>query len=102
MCMKTQMVSIRNTEIFAHIGTPKKAQNNKVTNDILKMLLLKKREFRKIIVVCDEDELKKLTGNSVLAESISEFDIEIIYVKLSEELREAIIATQIRKNMVNA
>ena len=26
-------------EIFAHIGKPKKAQDNKVANDILKMLL---------------------------------------------------------------
>jgi hypothetical protein len=27
-------------EIFAHIGKPKKAQDNKIANDILKMLLL--------------------------------------------------------------
>lgn len=26
-------------EIFAHIGKPKKAQDNKIANDILKMLL---------------------------------------------------------------
>ena len=52
-------------EIFAHIGKPKKAQDNKISNDILKMLLLEKIEgkiYRKIIVVCDEDEMKKLKG----------------------------------------
>ena len=31
-------------EIFAHIGKPKKAQGNKIANDILKMLLLKNNE----------------------------------------------------------
>ena len=58
-------------EIFAHIGKPKKAQDNKIANDILKMLLLEKitgKQFRKIIVVCDEDEQKKLQGLSALAE----------------------------------
>lgn len=41
-------------EIFSHIGKPKKAQDNKIANDILKMLLLEKLEhktYRKIIVV---------------------------------------------------
>jgi hypothetical protein len=60
-------------EIFAHIGKPKKAQDNKISNDILKMLLLEKvsgKQYRKIIVVCDESELKKLQGKSALAESI--------------------------------
>ena len=50
-------------EIFAHIGKPKKAQDNKIANDVLKMLLLEKitgKQFRKIIVVCDEEEQKKL------------------------------------------
>ena len=46
-------------EIFAHVGKPKKAQDNKIANDILKMLLLEKisgKHYRKIIVVCDELE----------------------------------------------
>ena len=41
-------------EIFAHIGKPKKAQDNKIANDILKMLLLEKlsgKNYRKIIGV---------------------------------------------------
>ena len=60
-------------EIFAHIGKPKKAQDNKIANDILKMLLLEKttgNQYRKIIVVCDLSEKKKLEGKSILAESI--------------------------------
>ncbi|MFQ9703194.1 MAG: hypothetical protein ACLR0U_15560 [Enterocloster clostridioformis] len=67
-------------EIFSHIGKPKKAQNNKIANDILKMLLLDRitgKTYRKIIVVCDEIEWKKLNGKSLfLAETIRQFGIE--------------------------
>lgn len=60
-------------EIFSHIGKPKKGQDNKIANDILKMLLLDKftgKIHRKIIVVCDEAEKKKLQGLSALAEGM--------------------------------
>ena len=92
-------------EIFVHIGKPRKAQDNKISNDILKMLTLEKitgKKYKKIIVVCDEAEHKKLTGLSVLAESIRQFDIEIMYVEIEEELREKIINAQSRQKMINA
>ena len=91
-------------EIFAHIGKNKPAQNNKIANDVLKMLLLEKvtgKQYRKIIVVCDEDELDKLTGLSALAESIRQFDVEIMYVEIDEELRERILNAQSRQKMTN-
>ena len=84
-------------EIFAHIGKPKKAQDNKIANDILKMLLLDKvtgKHHRKIIVVCDTSEKKKLEGKSVLAESIRQFNIEIMYVEIDVETQKEIIAAQ--------
>ena len=40
-------------EIFAHIGKPKKAQDNKIANDILKMLLLEKitgKQYKKSLL----------------------------------------------------
>lgn len=91
-------------EIFAHIGKPKKAQDNKIANDILKMLLLEKiakRSYRKIVVVCDEAEKKKLKGDSALAESIRQFGIEILYIKISDELRKEILNAQERQKMTN-
>lgn len=91
-------------EIFAHIGKPKKAQDNKIANDILKMLLLEKitgKQFRKIICVCDELEKKKLQGQSALAESIRQFGIEIMYVELEENMRNQIIEAQERQKMTN-
>ena len=92
-------------EIFAHIGKPKKAQDNKISNDILKMLLLEKVQgkiYRKIIVVCDEAEEKKLKGMSILAESIRQFEVEILRIEISEEMRKKLVMAQNRQKMVNA
>ena len=91
-------------EIFAHIGKPKKAQDNKIANDILKMLLLEKisgRKYRKIIAVCDEDEKKKLQGTSALSESIRQFGIEILYIPIDETLRNQLLRAQERQKMTN-
>ena len=92
-------------EIFAQIGKPKKGQDNKIANDILKMLLLEKlekRTYRKIIVVCDEQEMKKITGTSVLAECIRQFDIEVKMINIETDLRTMLIAAQKRQRMTNA
>lgn len=92
-------------EIFAHIGKPKKAQDNKIANDILKMLLLEKitgQQYRKIIVVCDEAEKKKLEGLSALAESIRQFGIEILLVEIENDLRTQLLEAQNRQKMTNA
>ncbi|EGT4562027.1 hypothetical protein DFW19_08590 [Clostridioides difficile] len=92
-------------EIFSHIGKPKKAQNNKIANDILKMLLLDRitgKTYRKIIVVCDEIEWKKLNGKSVLAETIRQFGIETIKIEIEDEMRNTILEAQKRQTMVNA
>ena len=92
-------------EIFAHIGKPKKAQDNKIANDILKMLLLEKvtgKQYRKLIVVCDESEMKKLKGQSLLAESIRRFGVEIIQIEIENDLREQILEAQNTQKMINA
>ena len=69
------------------------------------MLLLEKvtgKTYRKIIVVCDELELKKLNGLSALAESIRQFGIEVMLVDIDDELREKILGAQSRQKMINA
>ena len=91
-------------EIFAHIGGNKRGQSTKIANDILKMLLIEKdrcKSYRKIIVVCDEQEERTLSGKSALAESIRQFGIELKRVEISNELRETIISAQNRQVMVN-
>lgn len=92
-------------EIFAHIGKPKKAQDNKIANDILKMLLLEKvtgRTFRKILVVCDQKQKEKLKGRSALALSIEAFGIEIMDVDLDNNTRKNILQAQKQQRMINA
>lgn len=85
-------------------GNPKKAQDNKIANDILKMLLLEKttgKQYRKIIVVCDLEEKKKLDGKSVLAESIRQFGIEILHIELDAETQAQILKAQELQKMTN-
>ena len=69
------------------------------------MLLLEKvtgKQYRKIIVVCDETEMKKLKGLSALAESIRQFNVEVLYVKIDESLKEKLLDAQRRQKMINA
>lgn len=71
-------------KIYAHVGENKRRQSTKIANDILKMLLIEKdrcKSFRKIIVVCDEQEKRTLSGKSALAESIRQFGIELEQVE---------------------
>ena len=60
------------------------------------------KKYRKIIVVCDDAELKKLKGLSALSESIRQFDIELLYVPIDHALREMLIKAQDRQKMTNA
>ena len=91
-------------EIFAHIGKPRKAQDNKIANDILKMLLLDEatgKKHRKIIVVCDVAEKAHLDGTSALAESIRRFQIEIMHIDPGNEMRQQVLQAQARQVMIN-
>lgn len=92
-------------EIYAHIGKMKPAHDHKISKDILKMLLYDKRTdcyHRKILVVCDEIVEKQLKGQSILAECINEFGIEIKRIDLPEEWRNKILSAQSRQRMINA
>lgn len=87
-------------EIFAHIGGLLEGQKRKISQDVLKMLLLEKKHnfvYRKIFVVCDEAGLKYLTGDSWTAACISEFGIEIKHIELSEEERQELLTTQAKQ-----
>ena len=92
-------------EIYAHIGKMKPAHDHKISKDILKMMLYDKRTnccYRKILVVCDEIVEKQLKGQSILAECIAEFGIEVKRIDLPEEWRSKILSAQSRQRMVNA
>ena len=68
------------------------------------MLLLEKitgMQYRKLIVVCDTSEKKKLEGKSVLAESIRQFGIEILCVEIDSDMKQQIIDAQELQKMTN-
>ena len=92
-------------EIFAHIGSLKVGQKHKIANDILKMVLLEQatgKRYHKMIVTCDPEIVKYLNGYSYIAESVRQFDIEIISFTLSDDMIASIASAQKRQKMVNA
>ena len=91
-------------EIFAHIGSLKIGQQHKISQDILKMLLLEKTKgikYRKMLVIVDDKMEEYLKGKSFIAESIRQFGIEIKKIDLSAEEYEKIMNAQKRQVMVN-
>lgn len=91
-------------EIFAHIGSLKVGQQHKISQDILKMLLLEKIKgvkYRKILVIVDDTIEEYLKGKSFIAESIRQFGIEIRKIDLPDEIYEIVSKEQRRQVMVN-
>lgn len=91
-------------EIFAHIGSLKVGQQHKISQDILKMLLMEKAKgvkYRKMLVIIDDKIEEYLKGKSFIAESIRQFGIEIKKIDLLDENYEKIMNAQKRQVMVN-
>lgn len=91
-------------EIFAHIGSLKVGQQHKISQDILKMLLLEKAKgvkYRKLLIIVDDKIEEYLKEKSFIAESIRQFGIEIKKIDLLGETYEAVLNAQRRQVMVN-
>jgi hypothetical protein len=87
-------------EVYARIGKLKSAQKHKVTNDIMKMLLVDKvlgLNHRKLIAICDEEIERSLTGKGWNSLAIKEFGIGIVRVEIGSELRDNILQAQKRQ-----
>lgn len=88
-------------EIYSRIGQMKVAQHNKISKDILKMLLIEKlsgKKFRKIIAFADEEAAQPfLDGESWYSKLRDNFGIEIIVIQIPEELRNKILDAQKRQ-----
>ena len=91
-------------EIHTHIGRLKSSQADKIAGDVLKMILFEKlsgTSYRKYIVVCDEVEMEQLKGDSFLAKAIREYNIEIVYIGLPDDLLESLKKTVKKQNVMN-
>lgn len=91
-------------EVYAHIGKLKVGQQHKISQDILKMILLDKctgKTYRKLIIIADEKVENQLKGLSFIAESIRRFGIEIKRIELPEDIKKSVCQAQKRQIMVN-
>ena len=88
-------------EIYSRIGKMKVAQHNKIGKDILKMLLIEKmhnKTFRKIIAFADEEAASSFSGGESWYSKLKDyFNIEIIIVPISSELKQSILSAQKRQ-----
>ena len=87
-------------EAWAHHGSPKAAQKNKVMTDALKLLYAEKVEkcqARKILLFGDRQAAQRFQGKSWMARALQSFQIEICIVELPTELRTAVLAAQKRQ-----
>jgi len=92
-------------EVYAHVGTLRGGQPDKIAADILKLNLAEKRkggQWRKILLFADDLACKQLEGSSWLAEACKESQIVIEVAEASKEIREKISAAKQRQRMVNA
>lgn len=84
-------------EIYTHQGKLLEANCNKISSDCAKMMLLEMKlncDVRKIFVINDENIKKYLAGNAWRAELIRSFGIEVLYIEITPERREALIQAQ--------
>ena len=88
-------------EIYSRIGKMKVAQTNKIGKDILKMLLIEKMQnktFRKIIAFADEEAAYCFSGGESWYSKLKDkFNIEILVIEISSQLRESLINAQKRQ-----
>lgn len=88
-------------EIYSRIGRMKVAQTNKIGKDILKMLLIEKmnnKTFRKIIAFANEEAAHCFSGGeSWYAKLKDNFNIEILVIDISQELKESLLTAQKRQ-----
>lgn len=88
-------------EIYSRIGRMKVAQTNKIGKDILKMLLIEKMQnktFRKIIAFADEEAAKSFSGGeSWYSKLKANFNIEILVIDISAQLKESLLISQKRQ-----
>ncbi len=89
-------------EAWAHQGSPKPAQKNKVMADALKMVwgaaaLFPGRRVRKILALSDSRAAAHFRGRSWMATALRDLDVEVIVVELPIDVVRAIRDAQERQ-----
>ena len=87
-------------EAWAHIGSPKPAQKNKVMTDAFKLLFastLIKSNGKRILLFADRDAAAHFQGKSWMAQCLKEYNIEVRIIELPEELKAKVMKAQKRQ-----
>lgn len=92
-------------EIFAHLGKLRVGQAHKLSQDILKMLLMDECldvKHEKYLVVAGAEADAYLQGRSFIAESLRRFGIRVLKAELPGKINKDVSEAQERQRMVNA
>lgn len=87
-------------EAWAHQGSPKSAQKNKVIVDALKLAYVARMvdgSPRLILLLSDELAAAPFRGKSWYAGALSHFGVEIVVVELPQDSRDAVLKAQMRQ-----
>ena len=91
-------------EVFSRIGPLKAAQVEKVASDVLKLSLLEKvlgGKWRKALCFVDEQAASTLKNRSWLARAAREAHVEVLVIRLPDDLHQRVLVAQRRQMMVN-
>ena len=89
-------------EIYTPLGKLKSSQMDKVTSDILKMILFEEDSGSKdtiVYIVCDEAVMESMLGNAVIKNACRLHNIIIKCYPLDEPLKSELKRTMIRQNI---
>ena len=80
-------------EAWVHYGRPRGSQFDKIMTDAFKLVFIEKRKgkiYKKILLFCDEDAQKPLTGGSWQAQCLRDHGIETEAYRLPKELEQRV------------
>ena len=84
-------------EAWAHIGTPKSAQKQKVMTDTLKMIFINDSlnlKGKLVMLFADRDAAKFFKGKSWMAQCLQNYNIAIETIELPSKLKEKVLYAQ--------
>jgi hypothetical protein len=87
-------------EVWAHIGTPKSAQKDKVMTDAFKLLFVNevnKGDSKRILLLADRKAAAHFQGKSWMARCLKEYNIMIEIIELPPELNKDVKEAQKRQ-----
>ncbi len=87
-------------EVYAHIGSLRGGQNQKVMTDAFKLVYannLRGGDGRLILLFADKEAASHFEGKSWMARCLNEFNVEVVIIEPTEELREEILKAQKRQ-----